>query len=177
MSWSVSINRALLSLFYDLHCEFTCLYDLHFGCTCLYDLFPRTEDYTVEFQVWVLSCFPAVADPDTVEQLSEQWRVPFPLAKRVAEFFPLLFIRWSRSNSLNAYFPDLCLEEQNLSSQDSFCLKSLIKVTTRVRTRMVFLRAPLGDFISKQGTNIYVTLSVTEDNFRRKILSRDTPDE
>ena len=80
MSWSVSINRALLSLFYDLHCEFTCLYDLHFGCTCPYDLFPRTEDYTVEFQVWMLSCFPAVADPDTVEE-SEQWRVPFPVSQ------------------------------------------------------------------------------------------------
>ena len=115
----------------------------------------------------------SVADPDTVEQLSEQWRVPFPLAKRVAEFFPLLFIRWSRSNSLNAYFSDLWLEEQNLSSQDIFCIKSLIKVTTRVRTRMVFLRALLGDFILKQATNIYVTLSVTEDNFRRKTLSRD----
>ena len=27
-SWSVSINRALLFLFFDLHCGFTCLYDL-----------------------------------------------------------------------------------------------------------------------------------------------------
>ena len=58
--------------------------------------------------------FPVVADPSTVEQ----WRVPFPLAKRVAELvFPLLFLRRSRSSSLNAYFPDLCLEGQNLSSQ------------------------------------------------------------
>ena len=30
MSWSVSLNRALLSLFFDLHCEFTCLYDFTF---------------------------------------------------------------------------------------------------------------------------------------------------
>ena len=42
---------------------------------------------TVEVQVWVLSCFPVVADPNTVEQ----WWVPFPLAKRVAELvFPLV---------------------------------------------------------------------------------------
>ena len=34
----------------------------------------------LQVQVWVLSCFPVVADPSTVEQ----WRVPFPLAKRVA---------------------------------------------------------------------------------------------
>ena len=58
ISWLLSINRARLFLFfdlhcgviclydlhceftclYDLHCEFTCLYDLHCGCTCFYDL-------------------------------------------------------------------------------------------------------------------------------------------
>ena len=107
ISWSVSINRALLSLFFDLH----------FGCTCLYDLRPRAEDSTVEVQVWVLSCFPVVADPSTVEQ----WRVPFPLAKRVAKLVsPLSFTCQSRSNSLNAYFSDLCLEGQNLSSHFAF---------------------------------------------------------
>ena len=41
----------------------------------------------LQVQVWVLSCFPVVADPSTVEQ----WRVPFPLAKRVAVLvFPLV---------------------------------------------------------------------------------------
>ena len=69
--------------------------------------------------------------------------------------------------------PICAWKSKTSSSQDSFCIKSLIKVTTRVRTRMVFLRALLGDFIFKQATNIYVTLSVTEDNFRRKTLSRD----
>ena len=40
----------------------------------------------LQLQVWVLSCFSVVADPSTVEQ----WRVPFPLAKRVAVLvFPL----------------------------------------------------------------------------------------
>ena len=65
----------------------------------------------------MLSCFPIVADPSTVVQ----WRVPFPLAKRVAELVsPLSFTRQSRSNFLNAYFPDLCLEGQNLSSHFAF---------------------------------------------------------
>ena len=65
----------------------------------------------------MLSCFPVVADPSTVEQ----WWVPFPLAKQVAELVsPLLFPRQSRSNSLNAYFRDLCLEGQNLSSHFAF---------------------------------------------------------
>ena len=41
----------------------------------------------LQVHVWVLSCFPVVADPSTVEQ----WRVPFPLAKRVAVLvFPLV---------------------------------------------------------------------------------------
>ena len=35
---SLSINRALLFLFFDLHCEVICLSDLHYGFTCLYDL-------------------------------------------------------------------------------------------------------------------------------------------
>ena len=65
----------------------------------------------------MLSCFPVVADPSTVEQ----WRVPFPLAKRVAKLVsPLSFTCQSRSNSLNAYFSDLCLEGQNLSSHFAF---------------------------------------------------------
>ena len=34
ISWSVGINTALLSLFFDLYCGFTWLYDLR----------PRTED-------------------------------------------------------------------------------------------------------------------------------------
>ena len=64
-----------------------------------------------------MSCFPVVADPSTVEQ----WRVPFPLAKRVAKLVsPLSFTCQSRSNSLNAYFSDLCLEGQNLSSHFAF---------------------------------------------------------
>ena len=41
----------------------------------------------LQVQVWVLSFFPVVADPNTVEQ----WRVPFPLAKGVAVLvFPLV---------------------------------------------------------------------------------------
>ena len=43
---------------------------------------------TVEVQVWVLSCFPVVEDPSTVEE----WRVPFPLAKRVAELVSPLVV-------------------------------------------------------------------------------------
>ena len=35
---ALSINRALLFLFFDLHCEVICWYDLHYGFTCLYDL-------------------------------------------------------------------------------------------------------------------------------------------
>ena len=62
----------------------------------------------------MLSCFPVVADPSTLEQC----RVPFPLAKRVAELvFPLVVhTPKSLELALNAYFPDLCLEGQNLSS-------------------------------------------------------------
>ena len=42
----------------------------------------------------------------------------FPASQASCELvFPLLFLRRSRSNSLNAYFPDLCLEGQKLSSQ------------------------------------------------------------
>ena len=50
ITWSVSINRTLLSqLFFDLPVtlRFTCRYDLHFGCTCLYDLRSWAEDETV----------------------------------------------------------------------------------------------------------------------------------
>lgn len=79
------------------------------------------------FKSWRLNCwsprwspvrlFPVVADPSTVEQ----WRVPFPLAKRLAKLVsPLSFTCQSRSNSLNAYFSDLCLEGQNLSSHFAF---------------------------------------------------------
>ena len=43
----------------------------------------------------------------------------FPASQASCELvFPLLFLRRSRSNSLNAYFPDLCLEGQNLSSHN-----------------------------------------------------------
>ena len=54
----------------------------------VYDLRSEAEDQTVEVQVWVLSCFPVLAVPSTAV---EQRRVPFPLAKRVAELvFPLV---------------------------------------------------------------------------------------
>ena len=79
--------------------------------------FSRFTFFDAHVQVWVLSCFPVVADPSTVEQ----WRVPFPLAKRVAKLVsPLSFTCQSRSNSLNAYFSDLCLEGQNLSLHFAF---------------------------------------------------------
>ena len=53
----------------------------------------------------------------SIPNIVEQWRVPFPLAKQVAELvLPLVVHTPTRSNSLdlNAYFPDLCLEGQNL---------------------------------------------------------------
>ena len=47
----------------------------------------------LQVHVWVLSCFPVVADPSTVEQ----WRVPFPLAKRVAVLVFSLVIHTPKS--------------------------------------------------------------------------------
>ena len=82
ISWSVSINRALLSPFF----LFTaCLYDLHLWFTSM---------------SWRLNCwnpslsavlFSVVANP---QYRMEQWRVPVKLAKRVAELvYPLVIYR------------------------------------------------------------------------------------
>ena len=63
----------------------------------------------------MLSCFPVVADPSTVEQ----WRVPFPLAKRVAELvFPhVVHMPKSLELPLHLFSPIYaCMEGQNLSS-------------------------------------------------------------
>ena len=67
-------------------------------------------------RVWVLSSFPAVADPSIVEQ----WRVPVLLAKRVAELavFPHVHTPTRSLEFLQRLFPpNLRLEGQNLSPQ------------------------------------------------------------
>ena len=96
----------------DLHRGFTCLYDLHY----LMRMPVRFMSTSWRLNWWGPSLsavlFPVVADPGTVEQ----WRVPFPLAKRVAELVFPLVVHTPKSLEF-PYFPDLCLEGQKLSSQ------------------------------------------------------------
>ena len=67
----------------DLHSCTIYILDVHACMIYVHEL----KIITVVVLVWVLSCFPVVADPSTVEQ----WRVTLPVAKRVAELvFPLV---------------------------------------------------------------------------------------
>ena len=65
----------------------------------------------------------------------------------------MLFTRRRRSNSVNAYFPDLCLEGQNLSSQ-AMCGMEYIAVLNS------YLEYSLDDShtvnLSFQSTNMHV---------------------
>ena len=94
ISWSVSINRALLSLFFDrVHCGFTLIYilDAH-ACTILR---PRAENPSLS-AVLFSSCSRSlyrwtVTSSSLASQAS--CRVSFPLECSYA-------VTWSRSNSL-----------------------------------------------------------------------------
>ena len=118
VSWSVSINRALLSLLFDFTLRiympvlFT-LFDAH-GCMI----------YVHELTIQLLkskfeSCFPVLADPSTVEQ----WRVPSPLAKRVAELtFPLVVQTPKSLEFSSRLFPRFVLRRAKpiVTNQSSF---------------------------------------------------------
>ena len=70
ISWSVSINRALLFLFFDLHCG----PELH-ACTIyiaeLFDCMIYAHELKIQLNCWSPSLrpvlFPVVADPSTLE--------------------------------------------------------------------------------------------------------------
>ena len=116
ISWSVSINTAQLSLFFDLHCGFTCLYDSVTFWIRMYVRFTSAS--------WRLKLLKSKFECCPVFQL---WQILIPwnsdefLSRQPSElksyFSPLWFTRRSSSNSLYAYFPRFVLGRAKLSSQ------------------------------------------------------------
>ena len=106
ISLSVSINTALLPLFFDLHCGFTCLYD--------------SVTFWIHMYVWLTSAsWRLKLLKSSCSRSQYRGTVPFPVAKRVAELvFPLVAHTPEVARiHFTLIFPDLCLEGQNLSSQ------------------------------------------------------------
>ena len=89
--WSVCINGALLSLFFDSRAFMIYVHELKIK---LFKIRSAMEQ-------WRISVLLA-------KRVTEDWVSPPP---------PLFFIHRSSSNSLNAVFPDLRLEGKNLSLQ------------------------------------------------------------